>query len=143
MEIALCSIAVLFIVNGLALVSCIASNASPQPLSKEEELAYLKLLQQGDEKAFNILAERNYQLVNQVIKKHRGEHDEEELISAGTVGLIKALKSYRPSDDISLAAYIEQFIACEVETTLQAKKLRDCLKNEPDSSQQPRRYLQL
>ena len=78
------------------LVSYLNNNSFPQPLSPEEEKEYLERLAAGDPEARSVLIERNLRLVAHVIKKfeNTGE-DQEDLISIGTVGLIKAIDSYK------------------------------------------------
>ena len=68
-----------------------------KPLSSEEELYYLTLSRQGDLDARNLLVERNLRLVAHIVKKyHSHDRDAEDLISTGTIGLIKAINTYNP-----------------------------------------------
>jgi len=104
------------LVNGLLLlVSYIANNTFPQPLSEEEEAKYLRLLKQGDEGARNILAERNLRLVAHIVKKFdsTGE-DSDDLISIGTIGLIKAINTFNPGKGTRLATYAARCIENEI-----------------------------
>ncbi len=104
------------LVNGLLLlVSYIANNTFPQPLSEEEEAKYLKLLKQGDEKARNVLTERNLRLVAHIVKKfdNSGE-DPDDLISIGSIGLIKAINTFNPSKGTRLATYAARCIENEI-----------------------------
>lgn len=81
-----------FLVNPiLPLVGYISSSSSfPKPLSQEEEEHYLMLYEQGDEDAKNILVERNLRLVAHIVKKyHNTGREVDDLISIGTIGLIK------------------------------------------------------
>jgi len=75
------------------LVSYVKNNAFPQPLSASEERKYLKRMAEGDADARNILIEHNLRLVAHIVKKfeNTGE-DTEDLISIGTIGLIKAIR---------------------------------------------------
>ena len=85
------ALTIVSLVNGLMLlVSYIANNTFPQPLSEEEEAKYLRLLARGDEVARNVLTERNLRLVAHIVKKFdsTGE-DPDDLISIGTIGLIR------------------------------------------------------
>lgn len=110
------ALTVVSLVNGLLLlVSYIANNSFPQPLSEEEEEKYLNKLASGDEQARNILAERNLRLVAHVVKKFdsTGE-DSEDLISIGTIGLIKAINTYNPGKGTRLATYAARCIENEV-----------------------------
>ena len=76
-------------------VSYVKNNAFPQPLSSDDERKYLELMEQGDAQARNLLIEHNLRLVAHIVKKfeNTGE-DAEDLISIGTIGLIKAIESY-------------------------------------------------
>ena len=78
----------------LFLVSFVKNNAFPQPLSAADERKYLKLMAEGDPHARNMLIEHNLRLVAHIVKKfeNTGE-DSEDLISIGTIGLIKAIES--------------------------------------------------
>jgi len=78
------------------LVSYVKNNAFPQPLSASEERKYLKRMAEGDADARNILIEHNLRLVAHIVKKfeNTGE-DTEDLISIGTIGLIKAMRAIR------------------------------------------------
>lgn len=110
------ALTVVSLVNGLLLlVSYIANNSFPQPLSEEEELKYLHRLASGDEEARNVLAERNLRLVAHVVKKfdNTGE-DAEDLISIGTIGLIKAISTFNSGKGTRLATYAARCIENEV-----------------------------
>ena len=80
----------------LLLVSYIRNGkVFPEPLSPEEEEKYLQQMQEGDERARNILIERNLRLVAHIVKKYDSHHtDSEDLISIGTIGLIKGINTY-------------------------------------------------
>lgn len=110
------ALAVVSLVNGLLLlVSYIASNTFPQPLSEEEEARYLDMLARGDEKARNILTERNLRLVAHIVKKFDGTgEDPDDLISIGTIGLIKAINTYNPDKGTRLATYASRCIENEI-----------------------------
>lgn len=110
------ALAVISLVNGLLLlVSYITSNTFPQPLSEEEEAKYLELLQKGDEKARNILTERNLRLVAHIVKKFDGTgEDLDDLISIGTIGLIKAINTFNPDKGTRLATYAARCIENEI-----------------------------
>lgn len=87
------------------------SSAFPQPLSAEEELRYIVAMEHGDEIARNILVERNLRLVAHVVKKfdNTGE-DVDDLISIGTIGLIKAINTYDRHQGTRLATYAARCI---------------------------------
>ena len=86
-------------------------NSFPKPLTAEEEQKYLKALAAGCEDARNILIERNLRLVAHVTKKY-SQHakDNEDFISIGTIGLIKAVASFRPDRNVRLATYAARCI---------------------------------
>lgn len=97
--------------NIALLVSYIASNTFPLPLSEKEEQIYLERLKKGEEKAKNILIERNLRLVAHIVKKfdNTGE-DADDLISIGTIGLIKAINTFDVAKKIRLATYAARCI---------------------------------
>ena len=79
------------------------SQSFPHPLSAEEEQKYLELLSQGDEEARNILVERNLRLVAHIAKKYNTSNvDNDDLISIGTIGLIKAITSFDSTKELDL-----------------------------------------
>jgi RNA polymerase sporulation-specific sigma factor len=91
----------------------LSGNASsfPKPLSAEDEQAYLSRCVQGDLEARNILVERNMRLVAHIIKKYYTQNvDQDDLISIGTIGLIKGISSYRPEKNVRLATYAARCI---------------------------------
>ncbi|MES9686142.1 RNA polymerase sporulation sigma factor SigK [Bacillus sp. JJ353] len=105
------------------LVSYVKNNAFPQPLSSNEEKKYLELMAQGDEHARNMLIEHNLRLVAHIVKKfeNTGE-DSEDLISIGTIGLIKAIESYSAGKGTKLATYAARCIENEILMHLRALK---------------------
>ncbi|NPV27381.1 MAG: RNA polymerase sporulation sigma factor SigK [Firmicutes bacterium] len=104
------------VLKGLALlVSYITNQTFPQPLSEEEETYYLKRLEEGDEEARNVLIEHNLRLVAHVMKKFDGTgEDSDDLISIGTIGLIKAINTYDQSKGTKLATYAARCIENEI-----------------------------
>ncbi|MBT2574338.1 RNA polymerase sporulation sigma factor SigK [Bacillus sp. ISL-51] len=113
-----------FIVKELVfLVSYVKNNAFPQPLSNSEEKKYLELMAQGDEHARNMLIEHNLRLVAHIVKKfeNTGE-DAEDLISIGTIGLIKGIESYSAGKGTKLATYAARCIENEILMHLRALK---------------------
>lgn len=86
-----------------------------QPLTTEEELYYLERSQKGDRSARNLLVERNLRLVAHIVKKYNtGERDMEDLISTGTIGLIKAINTYDSSKGNKLGTYASRCIENEL-----------------------------
>lgn len=87
----------------------------PKPLSAEEERHYLALASEGDLQARNILIERNLRLVAHIMKKYYAQtSDQEDLISIGTIGLIKAVDTFNPEKNIKLSSYAARCIENEM-----------------------------
>ena len=100
------------IMQGFFLYSYVTgSNSFPKPLTADEEQKYLKDYANGCQNAKNVLIERNLRLVAHVAKKY-GNHskDTEDLISIGTIGLIKAIASFNPEKGTKLATYAARCI---------------------------------
>lgn len=94
-----------------------------KPLTIEEEKFYLQKYQQGDREARDILIERNLRLVAHVVKKYQGlDEDPEDLISIGTIGLIKAVSTYDMEKGSRLATYAARCIDNELLMMLRNKK---------------------
>lgn len=98
------------------LVAYISGNNSfPKPLTLAEEQLYFEKFKNGDEEAKNILIERNLRLVAHVIKKYQVNiKDQDDLISIGTIGLIKAINTFDIEKNIRLATYAARCIDNEV-----------------------------
>ena len=96
----------------------------PEPLTAEEEKKYIELLEKSkDEEARNILIERNLRLVAHVCKKYVGTNvDQEDLISIGTIGLIKGINSFQSDKGVKLATYVSRCIDNEILMHLRATK---------------------
>lgn len=124
-----------FFKSAVFVVGYIQSNTLfPEPLNSEEEKVYLKRLQNGDEEARNVLIERNLRLVAHISKKYATANvDQDDLISIGTIGLIKAINSFDISKNIKLATYAARCIDNEILMFLRSsKKLRsEVYLNEP------------
>lgn len=91
------------------------SGSFPRPLTAEEERQYLKLCAKGDLDARNVLVERNLRLVAHIIKKYYTQAEEQEdLISIGTIGLIKAVNTFKADKGIRLATYASRCIENEI-----------------------------
>ena len=87
----------------------------PKPLTAREEREYLERTAQGDLEARNVLIERNLRLVAHIMKKYYTQtSDQEDLISIGTIGLIKAVNTFRPDRNIKLATYSSRCIENEI-----------------------------
>lgn len=104
------------------------SNSSlfPEPLSQEEENICLNKYMEGDEEARNILIERNLRLVAHICKKYNVPNvDNEDLISIGTIGLIKGINTFNLNKGVRLATYAARCIENEILMYLRSsKKLR-------------------
>lgn len=93
------------------------------PLSKEEELSYLIKAKSGDEEARNILIEHNLRLVVYLAKKYENTgYDLEDLVSIGSIGLIKGINTYKIDKNIKLATYASRCIANEILMFLRKNK---------------------
>ena len=90
----------------------------PEPLSTEEETEYLEKYMQGDEDARNILIEKNLRLVAHICKKYNIPNvDNDDLISIGTIGLIKGINTYKTDKGVRLATYASRCIENAILTT--------------------------
>ncbi|NLJ71567.1 MAG: RNA polymerase sporulation sigma factor SigK [Syntrophomonadaceae bacterium] len=109
-------LAIAAIVKGsILLFGYLNNQVFPQPLGEKEEKLYLNLLKTGDEEARNILIEHNLRLVAHVVRKYDSSgEDMEDLISIGTIGLIKAIKTYKDDKGVRLATYASRCIENEV-----------------------------
>ena len=93
----------------------LSTGSFPRPLSPKEEQRYLERAAAGDLEARNVLIERNLRLVAHIMKKYyASESDQEDLISIGTIGLIKAVGSYRLDKNIKFATYASRCIENEI-----------------------------
>lgn len=94
----------------------ISNNALfPEPLSPEEEAMYLEKYMEGDEEARNILIERNLRLVAHICKKYNIPNvDNDDLISIGTIGLIKGINTFNTNKGVRLATYASRCIENEI-----------------------------
>lgn len=113
----------LFIKELSLLVSYVKNNAFPQPLSEAEETKHLKLMAEGNPRSRDILIEHNLRLVAHIVKKfdNTGE-DLEDLISIGTIGLIKAIESFSPNKGTKLATFAARCIENEILMHLRSLK---------------------
>jgi RNA polymerase sigma-B factor len=105
----------LFIKQLTLLVSYVKNNAFPQPLQEEEELRHLKLMAEGNQQSRNLLIEHNLRLVAHIVKKfdNTGE-DLEDLISIGTIGLIKAIDRFELSRGVEFPTFAMPTIIGEI-----------------------------
>ena len=106
------------------------SDTFPKPLTKSEEEEYIKLSLAGDKTAKNKLVEHNLRLVAHIIKKYyHCVSDQDDLVSIGTIGLIKAVNTYNPDKKIKLSSYASRCIENEI-----LMHFRNCKKSAQDIS---------
>ena len=113
-----------FLGSGMFTVGYISNNnLFPETLSQEEEKKYLKLMAEGNEEAKNILIEHNLRLVAHVCKKYANSNvDQDDLISIGSIGLIKGINSFNAEKNIKLSTYISKCIDNEILMYLRSSK---------------------
>ncbi len=105
-----------FLKSAVFVIGYISSNnLFPEPLSAEEERECLQQMAEGDEEAKNILIERNLRLVAHICKKYSTTNvEQDDLISIGTIGLIKGISSFEASKGVRLATYASRCIENEI-----------------------------
>ena len=108
--------AMLLLMNGILLMLRVSpADSFPRPLSKEKEREYLERWEQGDIEARNLLVEHNLRLVSHILKKYYTQsEDNDDLISIGTIGLIKGINTYRANKGVRLATYVSRCIENEI-----------------------------
>ncbi len=103
------------ILSGLMYSLQLSTGSFPKPLSPQEEQHYLALAAQGDLEARNVLIERNLRLVSHILKKYyAGAGEQEDLVSIGTIGLIKGITTFDPSKGARLATYAARCVENEI-----------------------------
>ena len=103
------------LLSGLMYALQLSPGSFPKPLTQEEEQHYLSLYAKGDLEARNVLIERNLRLVAHIMKKYYAQvSDQEDLISIGTIGLIKGVESFDPSKGARLATYAARCVENEI-----------------------------
>lgn len=107
---------------GIGNIGLLHSGSFPEPLTEAEEAYYLEKFKQGDEDARNILIERNLRLVAHIVKKYASAGDGDDLISIGTIGLIKGISSYNTDKKTKLATYVARCIENEILMSLRREK---------------------
>ena len=99
-----------------------SKNAFPKPLEKEEEERYLSLAEKGDKTAKDTLVSHNMRLVAHIAKKYVGAAEQDDLISVGSIGLIKAIGTYKIGAGTSFATYAARCIENEILMLIRASK---------------------
>lgn len=99
------------------------SSTFPKPLEEKEELEYIKMMENGDKHARDVLIERNLRLVAHIARKYAGTGlDVDDLISIGTIGLIKGIDTYASHKSKKIATYIAKCIENEILMSIRSSK---------------------
>jgi len=115
--------ALMLLMNSLLLMLRIAPGESfPKPLSREEERQCLERWMAGDLDARNELVEHNLRLVAHIVKKYYQNDDADDLISIGSIGLIKGINTYKPDKGVRLATYASRCIENEILMYFRSRK---------------------
>ena len=116
--------AFILLMNSILLMLRIAPGDSfPKPLSRAEEQEYLARWARGDVEARNLLVEHNLRLVAHIMKKYYAQTDDvDDLISIGTIGLIKGVNTYKPDKGVRLATYASRCIENEILMHFRSRK---------------------
>ena len=120
----------------------LSTGSFPKPLTETEERHYLALAKQGDLEARNILIERNLRLVAHIMKKYYAvDSDQEDLISIGTIGLIKGISTFDPDKGARLATYAARCVENEILMYFRSQRkssqdvsLSDCIETGTDGA---------
>lgn len=100
----------------------LGKNSFERPLSKEEEEKYLARVREGDKEAKDILVRHNMRLVAHIAKKYAGAAENDDLLSVGSIGLIKAISTYEPGHNTTLASYTARCIENEILMLIRSNK---------------------
>lgn len=100
----------------------ISGSSYPKPLSKEKENEYIKLASEGNKEAKDKLITHNMRLVAHIVKKYSGSAETDDLISVGSIGLIKAINNFSPDKGNSLATFASRCIENEILMLLRSNK---------------------
>lgn len=115
--------AVWLMLSGLLYALQLQTGSFPKPLTAQEERHYLALAARGDLEARNVLIERNLRLVAHIMKKYYAQtSDQEDLISIGTIGLIKGIESFDSTKGARLATYAARCVENEILMHFRAQK---------------------
>ena len=97
-------------------------NNFPHPLTREEEEKYIELMHAGNKQARELLIKHNLRLIVHIAKKYMQSAESEELLSVGSIGLIKAIDSYKPNKGSTISTYASRCIENEILMLLRANK---------------------
>ena len=136
------STALWLILTGMLYSLQLQTGSFPKPLTAEEEQHYLELSAKGDLEARNVLIERNLRLVSHIMKKYyTASSDQEDLISIGTIGLIKGITTFDVSKGARLATYAARCVENEILMHFRSQKksaqdvsLSDCIESGNDGT---------
>ena len=104
----------------------VSEGSYPKPLSGEEEAKYLKAAAAGDKHAKEMLIKHNMRLVAHVVKKYNGAAETDDMISVGSIGLIKAINTFKPEKGVRLATYTARCIENEILMLIRSSKKHKC-----------------
>ena len=119
--------AIYLLLNGLFFTLRLSGGGGsfPRPLKAEEEREYLQRWAQGDLEARNKLVEHNLRLVAHIVKKYYSQSgDQDDLISIGTIGLIKGISTFKADKNVRLATYASRCIENAILTRQNNRRLR-------------------
>lgn len=119
--------AIYLLLNGLFFTLRLSGGGGsfPRPLKAEEEREYLQRWAQGDLEARNKLVEHNLRLVAHIVKKYYSQTgDQEDLISIGTIGLIKGISTFKADKNVRLATYASRCIENAILTQQNNRRLK-------------------
>lgn len=110
--------------NKIMLFSAYVNNASnfPKPLSQEEEKKYFELFWKGDKQAKDLLITHNLRLVAHIVKKYNASSEADDLISVGSIGLIKAINTFKYGKNTQFSTYAARCVENEILMLLRANK---------------------
>lgn len=98
----------------------------PKPLSEKDEEKYLKLAREGNKHAKDMLVKHNMRLVAHIVKKYNGAAETDDMLSVGSIGLIKAINTFEPGRGVRLATYTARCIENEILMLIRAGKKHKC-----------------
>ena len=109
------------------LTGYLSQNAFPQPLEEHDEAEWVKRLQEGDAEAKDVLIQHNLRLVAHIAKKFDNvAEDQDDLISIGTIGLIKAINTFNPGKKAKLGTYAARCIENEILMHIRTQRKHKC-----------------